>query len=291
MPKYQRKNRNIPGSSLLQSPIKPNLFSGIGCFRYYSMANQCRVHFHTEKFGTLMFTKMNSAALGAALLLLAGTGKADAGLVAYSDLASWSAAVPGYNSLSIPAPVPGPDDYPGSQYFGTGTASVSYSGVTFSTSASLGNGHFFNVGPGFEIVPGIPAFNGTLPVLSSQQQDLGVANILITLSAPVKAFALNFDTFFGSDVTFTLSNGDAPLTLNSGGNAYVLQGFFGVIDDNPFKTILLTSSDPVLNLNALNFGAAVSPIPEPATWLMLLLGFVGIALVGARRPVRRAAAC
>jgi hypothetical protein len=237
-----------------------------------------------------MFTKMNSSAMGAALLLLAGTINADAGVLYYANLASWSLAVPDSTALAIPAPVPGPDDWSESQFFGTGTASVNYSGVTFSTSATLGNGHFFNVGPGFEINPGYSAFNGILPVLSSQQQDLGVANILITLAVPVKAFALNFDTFIGSDVTFTLSNGET-LTLNSGGNAYDLQGFFGVVDDNPFKTILLTSSDPVLNLNALNVGAAVSPIPEPATWVMLLLGFTGVGLFGARRRVGRAAAC
>jgi hypothetical protein len=246
----------------------------------------------TQKFGTLMFTKMNSAAFGAAVLLFAGTLNANAGLVAYSDFASWSAAVSGgYTSLSIPAPIPAPDDYPGSQYFGTGTASVAYGGVTFSTSASLGNGHFFNIGPDFEIVPGTPASNGAQPVLSSQQQDSGgFANILITLAAPVKAFALNFDTFFGADVTFTLSNGET-LTLGSGGNAYDLQGFFGVVDSNSFNTILLTSSDPVLNLNELKLGAAVAPIPEPATWVMLLLGFTGIGLFGARLSARRAPAC
>ena len=72
--------------------------------------------------------------------------------------------------------------------------------------------------------------------------------------------------------------------------SYDLQGFFGVVDSNPFNTILLTSSDRVLNLNELQFGAAVAPIPEPATWVMLLLGFVGIALFGARRPARRAPA-
>ena len=237
-----------------------------------------------------MFTKMNSAAFGAALLLFAGTSSADAGLVVYSDFASWNAAVPSYTPLAIPAPVPQPDDYPGSQYFGTGTASVTYSGVTFSTSASLGNGYFFNIGPGFEIFPGFPASNGALPVLSSQQQDFGVANILITLAAPVNAFALNFDTFSGSNVTFTLSNGETPITLGSGGNEYNLKGFFGVVGNNPFNTILLTSSDPVLNLNELKLGAAIAPIPEPATWIMLLLGFAGISLFGARRSARRAPA-
>jgi hypothetical protein len=250
-----------------------------------------------------MFTKMNSAAVAAALMLLAGTVKADAGVFYYADLASWSLAVPGSTAAAIPAPVPNvinPDDppnlIPGFQYIGSGSASVNYGGTLFETNGALGNGFLFNIGPGFEIIAGEPAFNGNLPVLSSQQQTQGVANILITLAAPVNAFALNFDTFnvpnqfYGYDVIFQLSNGSDPLTLTSPGNAYDLTGFFGVVDDTPFKTILLTSSGPVLSINELNIGAAVSPIPEPATWVMLLLGFAGIGLFGTRRRVRRAAA-
>ena len=234
-----------------------------------------------------MFTKMNSAALAAALMLFAGTVNANAGLTTYSDLSAWSLAVPGSTSLAIPAPTPGPDDWSVSQYFETGT--VTYGGVTFSTS---GNGFLFNIGPGFEVEPGVPAFNGGLPVLSSQQQDQSFANILITLAAPVKAFALNFDTFLGSDVTFTL-NGETQ-TLASAGQAYDLGSFFGVTGDTPFKTILITSlnpDDPALSINALQLGAAVPPIPEPATWVMLIIGFVGMGLLGSRVASRRAQAC
>jgi hypothetical protein len=253
-----------------------------------SAAFQCRVRFHTKISGILMFTKMNSAALAAALMLLAGTVNANAGVATYADFASWSAVVSGSTSLAIPAPNPGSDDWSVSQYFETGT--VTYGGVTFSTS---GNGFLFNIGPGFEVEPGVPAFNGGLPVLSSQLLlPEGFANILITLAAPVKAFALNFDTFLGSDVTFAI-NGETR-TLASAGQAYDLGSFFGVTDDTPFKTILLTSlnpEDPVLSINALHMGAAVPPIPEPATWVMLIIGFVGMGLLGSRMASRRAQAC
>lgn len=217
-----------------------------------------------------MFMKTSAAVLATALLL-AGTVNAGAAALSYTDFVSWNTAVPGFTAVTIPEPVSG------FQYFDTG--SVTYGDVTFSTSSTLSNGFLFNVGL---------AFSGSPAVLSSQQQTEGLANILITLAAPVKAFALNFDTFFGSDVTFTLSNGDT-LTLGSAGKAYDPGSFFGVVDNNPFSTILLTSSDAVLNLNELKLGAAVTPIPEPATWVMLVLGFLGIGVFGARRSARRVA--
>lgn len=232
-----------------------------------------------------MLMKTSAAALVTGFLV-AGTVNAGAATAFYTDFVSWSGAVPGFTSLSIPEPTVALDDYPGTQYFGTGSASVSYGGVAFSTSALLGNGSFFNIGIDFSTFPA---------VLSSQQQTEGLANILIALAAPVNAFALNFDTFnipnefYGYDVTFKLSTGET-VTVGSAGGAYNLGSFFGVTDDTPFQTILLTSSSPVLNINELKLGAAVAPIPEPATWVMLLLGFLGIGVFGARRSMRRVAA-
>ena len=145
---------------------------------------------------------------------------------------------------------------PGYDYFGSGTASVTYSGVFFDNELRLGQWRFLQHWTDVEVVPVFPLKRRSAGPVLAATDSVGVANILITLAAPVKAFALNFDTFFGADVSFTLSNGDT-LTLASGGNAYDLRSFFGVTDDTPFKTILLTSSDQALNLNALNFGAAV----------------------------------
>src|SRR5437879_2173493 len=139
-----------------------------------------------------MFTKMNSAAFGAALILFAGTVNAGAGLVSYADFSSWSAAVPGSTSLAIPDPASGPS--PGYDFFGSGTASVSYGGVLFATNAALGNGDFYNIGPTYS------GSNGLTAVLSSQQQTMGVAKIPINLATPVMEFALNFNTFYSAPV-------------------------------------------------------------------------------------------
>jgi len=236
-----------------------------------------------------MLMKTNSAVL-AAVILFAGTMNAAATAVGYTDFTSWSAVASGSNPLAIPEPVPNvvnPADPPnllaGFQYFGSGSASVSYGGVLFETNANLGNGDFFNVGPTFF------GSNGSLPVLSSQAETTFAANILITLAAPVRAFALNFGTFDGSDVTFTLSNGEEIILGSSSTSFYELTNFFGVTDSNPFNTILITASDRALNLNQLMLGAAVAPIPEPATWAMMILGFAGIGALAYRRRRKDAA--
>ena len=84
-------------------------------------------------------------------------------------------------------------------YFGTGDASVTYSGVVFTQQAALSNGNFFIIGGLFSADP---------TVLSSQEQTSGVANILVTLPVFATSFSVNFGTFNESFATFNLSNGD-----------------------------------------------------------------------------------
>jgi hypothetical protein len=153
---------------------------------------------------------------------------------------------------------------------GTGTASVTYSGVIFSTRASLSDGELLNVGFG---VSGDPA------VLSSQNQTTGVPNILTSLPGDVTGFALYYDTFDGSSVNFTLSNGQI-ITQGSSGNGYSALDFLGVTDTTPFNSVLVTSSGFGLNLNNVSYGQMA---PEPATWLLLAGGLAAAALLRRRR--------
>jgi PEP-CTERM motif-containing protein len=223
-----------------------------------------------------MFMRKNSVAAALASVFFGATS-AHAALVSYSDFASWNSAVSGTTTVTIPDPAHDP-----STFIGTGTASVIYGGVTFSTSLALSDGDFFNIGSGW---------SGTPAVLSSQAQNIGVANILITLSAPVTAFSLNFGTFNGVDVNFLLSNGDTTTTGSTFNlvDFYSVNDFFGVTNDTPFTSILVTSTDEALNLNNISFGSAVSAIPEPSTWAMMMLGFASIALLGYRQSRRRTA--
>jgi hypothetical protein len=217
---------------------------------------------------------MNSSywiAGSAAAMLLSTTG-AQAAAVTYSDIASWNATVSNVATATIPNPS-SPDGF---DYFGTGTASVTFNGVIFSTNGALSQSNFFNVGPGADASPPVVS-----AVLSSETQTGGtqiLTNILITLSTPTTALSLNFGTFDGADVTFLLSNG-FEFTESSIGGSYAVPGFFGVTDTDPFTSILVTATDEVLDINDVAFA---STVPEPSTWVMLLLGFLGISYFGVR---------
>jgi len=214
-----------------------------------------------------MFMKMNPTALGAALMLFAGSVNADAGLVTYTDFSSWNAATASYMTVTIPNPssVSGFDSFAGN--------SVSYSGVTFSSDTTKYNGGFFNVGP---------VFSGQPAVIAAQQLDFDLVNILITFAGPVTAFSLDFGTFGSYDVTFLLSNGDT-FTKSTASGVYETKNFIGATDSTPFTFVLLTSADESLFLKNVKFGTAVAAVPEASTWAMLLFGFAGVAFVGYRR--------
>lgn len=207
-----------------------------------------------------------AGAIGVLALLCATT--ANASVMFYSDLASFTAVAPTYETINVPDVGLGTSG-DGFDYLGTGDASVVYDSVTFAQSASLSNGNFFNVSS---------LFSGVRAVLSSNEQTIGVPNILITLPAPVDAFALDFGTFLGSAVTFTLSDG-ATMTFDSTGDGYVTSNFFGVTDTSGITSVLVTAAgtDDVLSVNG------VSGVPEPATWAMMLTAFAGLGYAGYRR--------
>lgn len=214
-----------------------------------------------------MFMKMNQAALGAALMLFAGTVYADAGLVTYADFSSWNAATASKTTVTIsdPSSPAGFDPIAG--------GSVSYGGVTFSSDLTKYSGGFFNIGP---------VFSGQPAALTVQQTGFDLVNILITLAGPATSFSLDFGTFDGYSVTFLLSNGHS-VTQTSTADGFATSNFFGVTDSTPFTTILLTSEDESLALNNVQFGAAVSAVPEASTWAMMILGFAGIGVLAYRR--------
>jgi hypothetical protein len=161
-----------------------------------------------------------------------------------------------------------PDPSPSAfNFYGTGDASVAFDGVTFTQSSTLGNASLFDVGH---------LFSGDRAVLSSQEESEGVANILISFAGPLTDLEFDYGTFNGSPVTFALSNGHS-FTQASTGSGYVVSNLFHVDESTPFTSVLVTSSDFVLN---------VAGVPEPATWAMMLFG-VGMIGAGLRIAGRK----
>jgi hypothetical protein len=125
-------------------------------------------------------------------------------------------------TVTIPDPAPDPFIF-----FASG--SVTYDGVTFSQSAALSNGYLYNVE------------SGLTGVLSSQQQSVGDPNILITLPVAATFLSVNYGTFAGSSVTFTLSNGSTftdPSTA-TGFGIYSTPDLFTSSGDGAFTSVLL----------------------------------------------------
>jgi hypothetical protein len=192
---------------------------------------------------------------------------AAAALVTYADLATWQAAVPSATTLTIP------DAVTGFTSFGSGDASVTYAGVTFSQSAALGNGTLYNISS---------TYDGCCQAdISSQGADVGVENILITLPGLTNGFSLNFGTFNGSSVSFLLSNGHSVTLGSAASDSYLVPGFFGVTDAAAFNTVLVTSPDFVLNVSNIAYGGGV---PEPGLWALMLVGFGGLGAALRARP-------
>jgi hypothetical protein len=155
-----------------------------------------------------------------------------------------------------------------SEYIGTGDASVTYDGVTFSTSTAYGSTFLFNVGPS----------SGANPrVISSQQATAGIPNLLVTLPELATNITIKYGTFLGSTVNFLVSSG-ANMVLGSSSSAgYTFPDSF--IFNGPVQSVLLTTSDSTLNIGSVSYTLSEpSDAPEPATWAMFIGGF---GLIGA----------
>jgi hypothetical protein len=171
--------------------------------------------------------------LGVCLL---GSIPSQASLLTYTDFTTWSAAVGPTSTLTIPDPG-------GSGSATAGSGGFTFSGFNFTTTAV--NSTLFQVGPPFGANP---------PVLSDQAINVGdTTNILITLPFFVTAIALNYSTSGGTDVAFTLSNGDTT-TQSSTGPAYGTRASSG----SPIPRLSTRCSWKPLNLVSVSSASTTS---------------------------------
>lgn len=177
------------------------------------------------------------------------------------------AAVATPGGVSFPEPAGG-----AFTYLGNGDVSVVYEGVTFSQSAAYGDNNLFLIGS--QLTGGFP------PVLSSQVSTQGTANILVSLPSVVQSLTIWFGTFNPSPVTFTLSNGHSS-TLTATGSGYI--AFDTFTSNERFNSVLLTTTDGVLNIGSLSYDTAA--VPEPASWMLMIGGFGAIGAAMRRRRV------
>lgn len=169
-------------------------------------------------------------------------------------------------TVVVPDPSPAPFIF-----YGTGDASVTYSGVLFVQQLALGDASLFNVGPLFS---GLPA------VLSSQEATVGVENIMITFPNPTGFFSIDYGTFNGGAVTFALSNGQTFTQGSSATGNYVTPDFFS-FSGTAFTSVEITSPDFVMNINNITYDSGT--VPEPGTLIMLGTGILGLAGVARRK--------
>ena len=174
-------------------------------------------------------------------------------------------------SARVAISIPDPSPYPFS-FIGAGDASVTYSGVVFSTSAALAtDAVLFDVGPYYGADPAVLASE-------LQSSSTGIANLLITLPFYTTTLSLDFGTTTGSPVTFLLSNADSFIQ-SSTASTYTAPNTFSVTD-TAFNSILLTTGDPNgLAINNISFEDSTTATPEPKHLGLLTAGCALLTLV------------
>lgn len=119
---------------------------------------------------------------------------------------------------------------------------------------------------------------------------LGSDSATFTFLNPITAFAIDINTF-------ATTAGSYDVVLDTGDDAFSIfetfpgtgtGQFIGFVSDTPFTTVSLSANTGfAYTLDTLLYGTreAVTGVPEPATWAMLLLGFglVGGAMRSAKR--------
>ncbi len=208
-----------------------------------------------------------------------GLQSTDAAVILYSDRAAWNAVVPSSTTIDFQSPAASELSSPP----GFEQSLVSLNLVAGS------DGALFLIAPSFYGTP--------IQILSSQQSSTGLDGLAIALGGNVTAVALDFDTLrcvnsrclLGETVSFGLSSGDTFTRMSV---STPNMGFVGLTSSTAFDALTLTIHgtpgvlNGVLNVDNFSFGPRTSVVPEPSTFVLLVVGLAGTAgyIRSCRRP-------
>jgi len=166
------------------------------------------------------------------------------------------------------------------------TAAPGLSTITFETAlpggVTISGGSITNT----PVCVPLCGFNTTLGGQNFLALNGGTATF--TFSSPISAFGMyitGLQTDLVPQETLTFSDG-ATQTINTptstgGGGAFV--GFTDV--GQSISSVTYNATNDIVALDDVRFGnaSAVSAVPEPSTWAMMLLGFAGLGFMAYRR--------
>jgi PEP-CTERM motif len=111
--------------------------------------------------------------------------------------------------------------------------------------------------------------------------------------APVNSLLFDGFSFRGQlekagTITLTVQDaqGDAPQTfhfaVSNANKDFSAFGISGLPTDETIKSIIISDSDGFKSLKQFAFDE-VAPVPEPSTWAMMIVGFMGLGFVAYRK--------
>jgi hypothetical protein len=105
--------------------------------------------------------------------------------------------------------------------------------------------------------------------------DFFIFNEGFTVSFPgaVKAAGIFWNVFDPVDFVFNTSGGDS---ISGTATTHDTRSFdfIGVVSDTPFSSVTFNSS--IYTIPKVEWSAGAGAVPEPATWVILLVGFAGL---------------
>ncbi len=193
----------------------------------------------------------------------------------------------------------------------TGITNVNFEGATTTDNLLSATGsHAF---PGFTITQSTNNALMTDPTYTYYYYDWGTGDVIntpygqtltITFDSAVTAFAIDIGDFFGlpyqPGVSFPdLTGYGLPVVIGNGQTSFTVSTaatrnftFFGLTSDTAFTSVTIQGAPGYSGSSTIfdnvRFGSAIAPVPEPASWALMIggLGLVGAAMRRRKAIVR-----